>query len=159
MGSYLFFISILLAFMKCCSQGEINVSKELLVGSWASCHDDGLYLELHFTEVNDYAYHLDGDILDFNVGKYIVCSDKIHISIQENDLNCAQNNVEQIDITFKSGDEFESKEMGKIYNFRRLSDKPIMNYRLGTKVLEREGYMDGFRFRKDTFNCSNNIIK
>ena len=58
-----------------------------------------------------------------------------------------------MDIFFKSNDEFESLEMGKKYNFKRLSDTPIMNYKLGTKLLEIEGYMDGFKYRKDTFNC------
>ena len=159
MASNLYLFLILLALMKCVTQGEINVTKELLIGSWASCHDDGLYVELHFYEVNDYSYNLDGDLLDYNVGKYVVCSDKIHVSTQENDLNCESDNVEKIDIIFKSNDEFESLEMGKKYNFRRLSDKPIMNYRLGTKLLEQEGYLEGFKYRKDTFNCTNIVIE
>ncbi len=149
-----------MGFLKCVPQGgDYNGSKKLLIGSWASCHEDGLYVELHFAEVNDYAYHLDGDVLDYNVGKYIVCSGKIHVSIQEDDLDCEQESVDQMDIVFKSEDEFESVEKGKKYTFRRLSDKPIMNYRLGTKTLEQEGYMDGFRYRKDTFNCPNIVIE
>ncbi len=155
MVSNWFFISILLGFLKCVPQDDFSVSKELLAGSWAACHDDGLYVELHFTEVNDYVYHIDGELLDYNVGKYIVCSGKIHVSIQEDDLNCEQEGVGQMDIVFKSEDEFESVEMGKKYTFRRLSGKPIMDYSLGTKILEREGYMDGFKYRKDTFNCHN----
>lgn len=158
MANKLFFVSMLLALVKCDSQGEDYKSKELLIGSWASCLNYGLYVELHFSKENDYAYHLDSDILDYNVGKYIVCSGKIHVSIQENDLNCEQESVDRMDIVFKSDNEFESVENGERYTFKRLSNKPIMNYKLGTKALEKEGYLVKFKTRKDTFDCSNKIL-
>jgi hypothetical protein len=146
-------ISVLLGLGNWIPQDEKILSKELLIGSWASCHDGNVYVELHFTEENDYAYHLDGDVLDYNVGKYIICSGKIHVSIQENDLNCEQQRVNQMEIEFITNDEFENVEMGKKYTFKRLAAKPIMDFRLGTKVLEQRGYMGEFNIRQETFNC------
>jgi len=141
------------------SQGDDYVPHELVIGSWASCHDDGLYVELHLTQSNDFAYHIDGDLLDFNVGKYIFCSGKIHVSIQENDLYCNQEAVNRMEVIFISNDEFESVENGKKYIFKRLSDTPIMAFELGTKSLEQDKYMDGFKARKDTFNCPNPFLE
>ncbi|MCH7410700.1 hypothetical protein MM239_14930 [Belliella sp. DSM 111904] len=102
MVNNLFFLSILLAIGNCKPKDKANLSKELLIGSWASCLEDGLYVELHFTEEGDYAYHLDAEVLDYNFGKYAVCSDKIHVSEQEEDLDCEQELVNRMEIVFKS---------------------------------------------------------
>ena len=60
-------------------------------------------------------------------------------------------------MTFKSEDEFENDDQGEKIVFRRLSNKPLMDYRKGTVALEKEGYMEEFKFRKDTFNCFNSL--
>ncbi|MFD2034519.1 hypothetical protein ACFSKL_06950 [Belliella marina] len=102
MVNNLFFLSILLTIGNCSPKDKLVISNQLLVGSWASCHEDGLYVELHFTEEGDYAYHLDAEVLDYNIGKYVICSDKIHVSVQEEDLDCEQELVNKMEIVFKS---------------------------------------------------------
>lgn len=34
-----------------------QISKELLIGTWASCLDDSLYVELQLTNGGNYVYH------------------------------------------------------------------------------------------------------
>ncbi len=149
---------ILLLTLMCGSVHTHEVSKNLLIGSWAACVEDGLYVELHFSEENEYAYHLDNEILDYNVGKYIVCLDMVHVAIQEKNLDCEQiEDVHQMKIRFVSDDEFENNDQGKKNVFIRLSNQPLMKYKQGTISLEREGYLEEFKFRKDTFNCFNRV--
>ena len=150
-------ILIILNSFGCVSIHSQQLSKKLLAGTWAACIEGGLYVELHFSEENEYAYHVDNESLDYNVGKYIVCSEVVHIAIQEKALDCKQlQDVHQMKIDFKSVDEFENDDQGKKIVFRRLSNRPLMNYRKGTIALGKEGYMKGFKLRKDTFNCIQN---
>ncbi|WP_018473923.1 hypothetical protein [Echinicola pacifica] len=137
-----------------CGTGSKNeLEMEYFIGSWASCYDDSTYVELHFTKDNYYAFHFDNDVLDYNVGRFKVCGDKLLVAIREQNIKCDARNINTININYISDDEFESIEESKKNVFFKLSSEPKMDFKLGTQLLESENYLDDFKNRKLRFKC------
>ena len=127
----------------------------LIKGSWSACLSDGLYAEIHFRN-DDYAFHLEGDFLDYNVGKYIFCEGGMLSAVQEEEIFCDQEDGRLIEVEFSTPNEFIAIEDTEVTKYVRLSESPLMRFELGTRELEKTNYMKEFNSRKDTFNCQSN---
>lgn len=132
---------------------RVRNSNEALIGTWAGCTKESIYSELHFHD-QYYAYHLDNELLDYNIGRYVLCNDSTMLISTTHSLNCSEE-VEGISSLFFSiyNDELivKYKNQNKIDKYKRVSKVPLLNFKKGTRALEAEDYMNQFNDRKSQF--------
>ena len=133
------------------SYTRVRNSNEALIGTWAGCTKESIYSELHFHD-QYYAYHLDNELLDYNIGRYVICNDSTMLISTTHNLNCSEKG-EGISLLFFSiyNDELIVKNQNRIDKYKRVSKVPLLNFKKGTRALEIEGYMNQFNDRKTQF--------
>lgn len=134
---------------------ESNAEVVALVGTWVGCTKEGIYSELHFHD-EYYAYHLDNELLDYNVRRYVLCNDSTMLTSTTHDLSCSEEGEGISSLFFSISDDeliVKDKNQNRMNKFKRVSKIPLLNFKKGTRALETEGYMNQFNERKIQFKC------
>ena len=132
---------------------RVRNSNESLIGTWGGCTKESIYSELHFHD-HYYAYHLDNELLDYNIGRYVLCNDSTMLISTTHNLNCSEKGEEILSLFFSIyNDELivKYKNQNRIGKYKRVSKVPLLNFKKGTRALEVENYMNQFNDRKSEF--------